>query len=497
MPVQATCCRECKGVLPVGDYLDRCGAGMTTLCNCQPAQEQAGQMVSDAQVTVALRAACLHDTRESRKDMRKALEAALLSASPVQQEGAAPKGEWRPIATAPKDGRGLLLGHFNSHGKWRTLRGQWCSADAIAETWEEDAPEGWYETSVESDDLPNCWWTEPTHWMPLPTAPGATPARADAPIGEPTDARDAQRMDWLESHLTDANGIYLDGAAIVHPFAFDRETIGCGTLRAAIDAAMGATPIAAPAGQPALTRYSMGFFQGSPAMFQQPDGDYVRWSDVQAAPSVGQPATSSEGLTEVKLRFHPFPQVQPSSGKQLLLITTSKVFWKGDLYGGKQWRTDSDGWSATQGKYMHALNNLSDVIFWAELPDAVALVNRATSSEAAPSQQFHWSGWQSNPAGPRTSVIEAAPAPVVPADVEALAHRKCHRYLHGSANPNDNSRAHYVFDRHTLLDFAAALAAPSADRAHGTYGMGRHIPAAAPVGQPAAQAVEVRKESGQ
>jgi hypothetical protein len=61
-------------------------------------------------------------------------------------------------------------------------------------------------------------------------------------------------MDWLESHLTDANGIYLDGAAIVHPFAFDRETIGCGTLRSAIDAAMGATPIAAPAGQPAEPR---------------------------------------------------------------------------------------------------------------------------------------------------------------------------------------------------------------------------------------------------
>jgi hypothetical protein len=312
----------------------------------------------------------------------------------------------------------------------------------------------------------------------------AIPARADAPIG--TEQRDAQRYRWLRS-LEHCNAAWC--------------FIGSGeaeeNLDAAIDAAMGATPIAAPAGQPALTRYSMGFFQGSPAMFQQPDGDYVRWSDVQAAPSVGQPATSSEGLTEVKLRFHPFPQVQPSSGKQLLLITTSKVFWKGDLYGGKQWRTDSDGWSATQGKYMHALNNLSDVIFWAELPDAVALVNRATSSEAAPSQQFHWSGWQSNPAGPRTSVIEAAPAPVVPADVEALAHRKCHRYLHGSANPNDNSRAHYVFDRHTLLDFAAALAAPSADRAHGTYGMGRHIPAAAPVGQPAAQAVEVRKESGQ
>jgi hypothetical protein len=80
---------------------------------------------------------------------------------------------WRPIETAPKDGRALLLGHFNSHGKWRTVRGQWFSADEIAETFEnpDGCDEGWFETVVESDDIPNCWATEPTHWMPLPLPP--------------------------------------------------------------------------------------------------------------------------------------------------------------------------------------------------------------------------------------------------------------------------------------------------------------------------------------
>jgi hypothetical protein len=77
------------------------------------------------------------------------------------------------------------------------------------------------------------------------------------------------------------------------------------------------------------------------------------------------------------LIFHPFPEVQPPAGRELMLITSSKVFRKGDLYGGKQWRTESDHWSATQGAYVHVLKNLSDVIYWAELPDAVALVNDA------------------------------------------------------------------------------------------------------------------------
>jgi len=84
--------------------------------------------------------------------------------------------EWQPIETAPQDGRTLLLGYFNSHGKWRTMRGQWMSADFIADNWEEpeNGEPGWHETSVEADQCPTCWFTTPTHWMPLPAAPAQT-----------------------------------------------------------------------------------------------------------------------------------------------------------------------------------------------------------------------------------------------------------------------------------------------------------------------------------
>ena len=81
--------------------------------------------------------------------------------------------EWQPIETAPKDGRTMLVGYLNSHGNWRTMRGRWYSQDTIEEEWEDPdlAGEGWYETVVESDEYPNCWWTTPTHWMPLPEPP--------------------------------------------------------------------------------------------------------------------------------------------------------------------------------------------------------------------------------------------------------------------------------------------------------------------------------------
>lgn len=80
---------------------------------------------------------------------------------------------WQPIEAAPKTGRTLLLGYPNALGKWRTVRGEWISQACIDEQWEEpdDAEPGWYETSVEADDPPNCWPITPTHWMPLPSAP--------------------------------------------------------------------------------------------------------------------------------------------------------------------------------------------------------------------------------------------------------------------------------------------------------------------------------------
>jgi Lar family restriction alleviation protein len=79
------------------------------------------------------------------------------------------------------------------------------------------------------------------------------------------------------------------------------------------------------------------------------------------------------------LRFHPFPEVQPPAKYPLLLITSSKVFRLGDLYGGKQWRIDGDpGWNGKE--YEYALKSLNDVIFWAELPDAVALANAMLAS---------------------------------------------------------------------------------------------------------------------
>ncbi len=86
------------------------------------------------------------------------------------------KNDWKPIESAPQTGRTLLLGYWNSRGNWRTVRGQWMSAAYIAEFWEEpdDVEEGWFETSAESDDLPNCWPVTPSHWQPLPAAPCQT-----------------------------------------------------------------------------------------------------------------------------------------------------------------------------------------------------------------------------------------------------------------------------------------------------------------------------------
>ena len=62
----------------------------------------------------------------------------------------------------------------------RLQAGEDVNRSAIDEYWEDpDAcDEGWYETSVEADDIPNCWATNPTHWMPLPKPPAVTEKKA-------------------------------------------------------------------------------------------------------------------------------------------------------------------------------------------------------------------------------------------------------------------------------------------------------------------------------
>ncbi len=124
------------------------------------------------------------------------------------------ENEWQPIETAPQTGRTLLLGYWNSHGNWRTVRGQWMSAGYIAEFWEEpdDVEEGWFETSAEADEATNCWPITPSHWMPLPAAPGvepaasrpAPPAAERAPVGDERVAFEA----WMASQNL---GLLRDG----------------------------------------------------------------------------------------------------------------------------------------------------------------------------------------------------------------------------------------------------------------------------------------------
>lgn len=55
--------------------------------------------------------------------------------------------EWQPIETAPKDEELILAGQWLS-GRWEVRNGRW-----LANRW------------------PFVGFSQPTHWMPLPTPP--------------------------------------------------------------------------------------------------------------------------------------------------------------------------------------------------------------------------------------------------------------------------------------------------------------------------------------
>lgn len=117
--------------------------------------------------------------------------------------------EWQPISTAPTDGRTILLGRYNELGNWRTMRGKWMNQDCIDETREdpESGEPGWFETCVENDDLPNCWSTNPTHWMPLPGAPEATSATPPGWVLVPVEPT-AAMIDAPDMTLSGRAGVY-------------------------------------------------------------------------------------------------------------------------------------------------------------------------------------------------------------------------------------------------------------------------------------------------
>lgn len=85
--------------------------------------------------------------------------------------------EWRPIETAPRDGRKIMLWYLNGNHKPRTVMGKWLSEeDAVYTDIDGVGLEaGWYECIDNWDDYTevSIHQGEPTHWKPLPTPPEA------------------------------------------------------------------------------------------------------------------------------------------------------------------------------------------------------------------------------------------------------------------------------------------------------------------------------------
>jgi hypothetical protein len=88
-------------------------------------------------------------------------------------------GEWRPIATAPRDGTHIYVGNFNNNEPgYGWYDGKWIYAQTVAHWFEN----GFYPSCCEKDcDLP----ISVTHWMPLPKPPNelSSPAAEGSPSG--------------------------------------------------------------------------------------------------------------------------------------------------------------------------------------------------------------------------------------------------------------------------------------------------------------------------
>jgi len=90
----------------------------------------------------------------------------------------APK--WLPIETAPKEGTYVLLGSAESGGSWiGVYRPEYESG------WRPENP--WASMMLNLDHLPKRYpHLIPTHWMPLPPAPGVAPPVASQAVEVPS-----------------------------------------------------------------------------------------------------------------------------------------------------------------------------------------------------------------------------------------------------------------------------------------------------------------------
>lgn len=107
---------------------------------------------------------CIGKANKARSELMRALTAA----------PAAPKQDWRPIETAPKDGSEFLC---------------WVSAVRYGETdegqqYQQDVSQASFCNWRTQPGIPDCGWFDPccgqiadqqavTHWLPLPSAPAA------------------------------------------------------------------------------------------------------------------------------------------------------------------------------------------------------------------------------------------------------------------------------------------------------------------------------------
>ena len=80
--------------------------------------------------------------------------------------------EWQPIETAPRDGTRILafLPGTNPEDDFHAPE------DVMIVSWDEHCEHGFGWLIDQEENL--AAWCNPTHWMPLPSAPGIAPGSA-------------------------------------------------------------------------------------------------------------------------------------------------------------------------------------------------------------------------------------------------------------------------------------------------------------------------------